>query len=493
MDPTQTQVTELLIRRRRSAILAADVAGYSRLMGSNEEQTLKRLDQARTIMDSRIRQHGGRIANTAGDSVIAEFNSPVDAVRCAVEVQTALRQRNAGQKPEERLQFRIGINYGEVMANRADLLGDNVNVAARIENLAQPGGILVSESVHEQVYGRLNVAFKSLGQQALKNIERKIVVFEVMLGPAVEPQPRDSRASGGGGARAAATPARRPAPRPPSKPAPAAGRGPWLLLAAFGVVVLAALGGIAYLVMSEMKPSPPPSAEAPAAPVAPASEPDAAALAAGANAALPALTCARLKAFVDAPPTVTLTGYVGAAADRDAAVARLQGLPGVTVVQRVVVAPPPLCGMLDALPAAPLLAAGGPAVDVGGAAGVYREGDILRLAVTAPAGNDGHLYIDYLDAQSNDVLHLMPNDLRPESRVAAGQRIVIGEPANERYTVGPPFGANLILVIATPRPLFEAKPPLQEKRDAYLARLAAALQSHPDARIAYAPVVFAAR
>jgi adenylate cyclase len=99
MDPNQTQVTELLIRRRRSAILAADVAGYSRLMGTNEEQTLKRLDAARTVMDSRIRQHGGRIANTAGDSVIAEFNNPVDAVRCAVEVQTALRQRNAGQRP----------------------------------------------------------------------------------------------------------------------------------------------------------------------------------------------------------------------------------------------------------------------------------------------------------------------------------------------------------------------------------------------------------
>ncbi|MGH6930405.1 MAG: adenylate/guanylate cyclase domain-containing protein, partial [Dongiaceae bacterium] len=200
MDPTQTQVTELLIRRRRSAILAADVAGYSRLMGTNEEQTMKRLDAARTIMDSRIRQHGGRIANTAGDSVIAEFNNPVDAVRCAVEVQTALRQRNAGQKTEERLQFRIGINYGEVMANRADLLGDHVNVAARIENLAQPGGILISESMHEQVYGRINVAFRSLGQQVLKNIDRRIVVFEVMLGVVVEPPPVGARVGARGGA-----------------------------------------------------------------------------------------------------------------------------------------------------------------------------------------------------------------------------------------------------------------------------------------------------
>jgi len=183
MDPKQTttQITQLLIRRRRSAILAADVAGYSALMGTDEERTLKRLDAARSIMDARIAQHGGRIANTAGDSVIAEFPNAVAAVRCAVEVQTALRQRNAGQPPDERMQFRIGINYGEVMANRADLLGDNVNVAARIENLAEPGGVLISASAHEQVYGRLEVGFRPLGEQALKNIGRKVVVYEVLL------------------------------------------------------------------------------------------------------------------------------------------------------------------------------------------------------------------------------------------------------------------------------------------------------------------------
>jgi len=182
MDPNKTtQITQLLIRRRRSAILAADVAGYSALMGTDEERTLKRLDAARSIMDSRIAQLGGRIANTAGDSVIAEFPNAVAAVRCAVEVQTALRQRNAGQPPAERLQFRIGINYGEVMANRADLLGDNVNVAARIENLAEPGGVLISASTHEQVYGRLEVGFRALGEQALKNISRKVEVYEVLL------------------------------------------------------------------------------------------------------------------------------------------------------------------------------------------------------------------------------------------------------------------------------------------------------------------------
>jgi class 3 adenylate cyclase len=278
MDP-QTQITQLLIRRRRAAILAADVAGYSRLMGANEEQTLKRLDAARTIMDSRIRQHGGRIANTAGDSVIAEFASAVAAVRCAVEVQTALGQRNAALPPADRLQFRIGINYGEVMANRADLLGDNVNVAARIENLAQPGGILVSESVHEQVFGRAAVAFRPLGPQALKNIDRKIVVFEVMHGaaPAAPPTARPSPAVPRAAAPADRTPPSRarPAPEPPGSRA-------WPLVVALGLVVLLALGAIAYLVTTELLPRAPAPAEAPAAP-----SPDAADSPPGAAATLP--------------------------------------------------------------------------------------------------------------------------------------------------------------------------------------------------------------
>jgi class 3 adenylate cyclase len=476
MDPNQTQVTELLIRRRRSAILAADVAGYSRLMGTNEEQTLKRLDAARTVMDSRIRQHGGRIANTAGDSVIAEFNNPVDAVRCAVEVQTALRQRNAGQRPEERLQFRIGINYGEVMANRADLLGDNVNVAARIENLAQPGGILISESMHEQVYGRINVAFRSLGQQALKNIDRKIVVFEVMLGVVVEPPPVR--------AKLAARPAARAAPRAAAPPA-SARRGAWPLLVGLGIVVLLAVGAIGYLLMTQL--SPPGGTPAPTP----------AALAAAANAALPAPACARLQAAVDEPPTVRLAGYVGSAADLDAAVAKLQAVPGVrTIAHRVAVLPSPLCDLLGTLPPAAVLAAGaadGPRLDVGGANGLYREGEILRIAVTAPAGQDGFLSIDYVDAQDDSVIHLLPNDIRPNGRVATGQQVVIGERSDERYTVGPPFGINMILVVSAPRPLFGGPPLMTEKRDAYIARLAAALQAQPDARIAYAPVVFAAR
>ncbi|MGE0120807.1 MAG: adenylate/guanylate cyclase domain-containing protein [Dongiaceae bacterium] len=269
MDP-QTQITQLLIRRRRAAVLAADVAGYSRLMGANEEQTMKRLDAARTIMDSRIRQHGGRIANTAGDSVIAEFNSAVAAVRCAVEVQTALGQRNAALAPADRLQFRIGINYGEVMANRADLLGDNVNVAARIENLAQPGGILVSESVHEQVFGRAAVAFRPLGLQALKNIDRKVAVFEVMQGAAAA-APSAGRATPAV-PRPAAPAARAVPPRARPAPAPPGSRA-WPLVVALGFVVLLALGAIAYLVTTELLPRAPAPQQAPAAPPSPDAAP----------------------------------------------------------------------------------------------------------------------------------------------------------------------------------------------------------------------------
>jgi hypothetical protein len=361
--------------------------------------------------------------------------------------------------------------------------------------------------VHEQVYGRINVAFRSLGQQALKNIERKIVVFEVMLGVVVEPPPVG--ASVGARAGAGAKPAARAASRAASKATPpAARRRAWPLLAGLGLVVLIAVGAIAYLAMTQLTPSGPPTppvTETPAAPSDPtaaappaaAAPADLAALAAAVDALFPATGCTRLKATASVPATVTLTGYVGSAADLDAAVARLQAVAGVgTIANRVAVLPPPLCNMLDSLPAAPMLAAGGPGgprLEVGGAGGLYRDGEVLRIAVTAPAGQDGHLYIDYLDAQDDSVIHLMPNDLRKDSRVAAGRQVVIGERSDERYQVGPPFGTNLILVVSTRRPLFEGPALMVEKRDAYLARLAAALQAHPDAAIAYAPLVFAAR
>jgi class 3 adenylate cyclase len=494
MDPNQTQTTELLIRRRRSAILAADVAGYSRLMASDEEQTLKRLDAARTIMDSRIRQHGGRIANTAGDSVIAEFSSPVAALRCAVEVQMALCQRNAGVAPDAQLQFRIGLNYGEVVANRADLLGDNVNVAARIENLAPPGGILISETVHEQVYGRLPVTFRALGPQRLKNISRQVAVFEVVhgaLAPAAARPPVSPR-------REAAAPV-----RPPARQAE---RGAWPLVAGLGLLVLLGLGAIGYLIVAHLLPrgerppaavteTPAPAMETPAPPPTPAvaAPTD---LAAMAEAALAGLACAHLRAEVSDKAAIALTGYVGAAADLDTAVARLAALPGAgEIVHRVSVLPPPLCGVLDALPAAVLSTAGGAAAPRLSVGGVYHEGESLMLAVAAPAGADVYLTVDYVDAKENYVVHLLPNDIRPDGRVAAGRQLVLGDlPAEQnRYRVAPPFGTNLILVLATPRPLFDAPRPPLDSIEEYIPNLARALEAQPGAAIAYAPITFAPR
>jgi len=517
MDPKQTttQITQLLIRRRRSAILAADVAGYSALMGADEERTLKRLDAARSVMDARILQHGGRIANTAGDSVIAEFPKAEAAVRCAVEVQTALRQRNAGLAPAERLQFRIGINYGEVMANRADLLGDNVNVAARIENLAEPGGVLISESTHEQVYGRVEVSFRPLGEQILKNINRRVVVYEVMLpgagSAAMANKPAAARSTPttrSGTARAGT--ARAGTARSGRATSPAAGARPaWLLVAALGFVVLLAIGAIAYLVMTQLLPARPrapaastSSSAAPAAPVAAqpqAAGADLARLTADANAALAGFGCARLRAAVAAPAAIAVSGYVGADADAKAAVARLAALPGAgPVTPRIAVMPPPLCQVLDAVPAPAVLAANdaaAPGLAVGGANGVYRDGDSLLVSVTAPSAYDGYLYVDYVDGQEKIVAHLLPNDLRPDNHVIAGQQIVIGKMPQEiaRYGFRPPYGTNLVIVLSTRRPLFDAPVSKWSELAQFLPKFAQALQAQPDALVAYATVVGAAK
>src|SRR5882724_4841484 len=503
MDPKQTttQITQLLIRRRRSAILAADVAGYSALMGADEERTLKRLDAARSVMDARILQHG---------SVIAEFPKAEAAVRCAVEVQTALRQRNAGLAPAERLQFRIGINYGEVMANRADLLGDNVNVAARIENLAEPGGVLISESTHEQVYGRVEVSFRPLGEQILKNINRRVVVYEVMLPGA------GSAAMANKPAAARSTPttrsgtARSGTARAGRAESPAAGARPaWLLVAALGFVVLLAIGAIAYLVMTQLLPARPrapaastSSSAAPAAPVAAqpqAAGADLARLTADANAALAGFGCARLRAAVAAPAAIAVSGYVGADADAKAAVARLAALPGAgPVTPRIAVMPPPLCQVLGAVPAPAVLAANdaaAPGLAVGGANGVYRDGDSLLVSVTAPSAYDGYLYVDYVDGQEKIVAHLLPNDLRPDNHVIAGQQIVIGKMPQEiaRYGFRPPYGTNLVIVLSTRRPLFDAPVSKWSELAQFLPKFAQALQAQPDALVAYATVVGAAK
>lgn len=176
MDSTET-------RRRLATILAADVVGYSRLMAEDEEATLRGLRAHRTVIDRLIARHDGRIFNTGGDSVLAEFGSAVEAVRCAIAVQEELRLRNAELVEARRLHFRIGINVGDVFAEGGDLLGDGVNVAARLEGLAQPGGICISGSTFEQVKNKLSVGFEDLGPQQVKNIPEPVAAFSITAAP----------------------------------------------------------------------------------------------------------------------------------------------------------------------------------------------------------------------------------------------------------------------------------------------------------------------
>ena len=170
------------IERRLAAILAADAVGYSGLMEADEEGTLLSLGaHRRELVDPTIAKHGGRIVKTTGDGLLAEFASVVDAVRCAAELQKGMRGRNAELDATKRLEFRIGINVGDIVEEAGDIFGDGVNVAARLEGLAEPGGICVSDRVREFVAGKVDLAFEDLGEQILKNIARPIHVYGVRL------------------------------------------------------------------------------------------------------------------------------------------------------------------------------------------------------------------------------------------------------------------------------------------------------------------------
>ena len=165
------------VKRKLTTILAADVEGYSRLMSADEEATLYTLGEYREVIDSTIARHDGRIFNTGGDSVLAEFASAVEAVRCALSWQEKIASRNARLADDRKLMFRIGINVGDVMVKDDDLFGDGVNLAARLEGLCGSGEVYVSGSVHDQVAGKLEVSFDDLGQQVVKNIARPIRTF----------------------------------------------------------------------------------------------------------------------------------------------------------------------------------------------------------------------------------------------------------------------------------------------------------------------------
>ena len=167
------------MKRKIAALLAADVVGYSRLMAEDEEETMRRLVSYRAVFDDFVTRADGRIFNTAGDAVLAEFPSAVDALRAAIDIQELLRTRNLGYPTNRHMVFRIGLIIGDVMEREGDLLGDGVNVAARLQGLATPGGICISSSVHDQVTNKLSVFFSDLGPQEVKNIPRPVHAYRV--------------------------------------------------------------------------------------------------------------------------------------------------------------------------------------------------------------------------------------------------------------------------------------------------------------------------
>lgn len=225
-------------QRRLATLVAADVVGYSRLMAQDEEATVRTLRSHREIIDKLIARHDGRIFNTAGDAVLAEFGSAVEAVRCAISIQDELRVRNAEMVANRQMLFRIGINVGDVLVNGDDLLGDGVNVAARLEGIAQPGGICISGSTFEQVKNKLSVGFEDLGPQQVKNIPEPISAFGITSAPVAVVSEAGATAS-----------------RAATKVAGKAGRKlPIAIAAAFAVIVVA--GAIAFWQFSARGPAP---------------------------------------------------------------------------------------------------------------------------------------------------------------------------------------------------------------------------------------------
>ena len=182
-------------KRKLTAILSADVVGYSRLMADDESATIRTLGDYREEIAVLIRQHRGRVVDTAGDSLLAEFPTATDAVSCAVEIQGVLKVRNAAVLQDRRMEFRVGVHLGEVRVEGDRIYGDGVNIAARLEALAEPGGICISRTVHDQVESKLDLRCKDLGEQSLKNIPKPVPVFRVRIGAEpgaakAEPRPR---------------------------------------------------------------------------------------------------------------------------------------------------------------------------------------------------------------------------------------------------------------------------------------------------------------
>jgi adenylate cyclase len=183
--PRVTQMAEQRAERRLAAILAGDVAGYSKLMGADEEDTLTRLNtHRREFLDPKIGEYRGRVVKRTGDGVLIEFASAVDATRCALEIQRGMTVRNAEVPSDRRIEFRIGIHIGDIIVEEDDIFGDGVNIAARLEGIAEPGGVSISEDVWRQVQGKLDATFFDTGEQTLKNIVRRVRVYRAALNDA---------------------------------------------------------------------------------------------------------------------------------------------------------------------------------------------------------------------------------------------------------------------------------------------------------------------
>src|ERR1700730_86609 len=168
--------------RRLAPILAGDVVGYSRLMGADEEGTLARLNaHRREFLEPTVAEYRGRIVKRTGDGILVEFGSAVDATRCAIQTQRGMAQRNADVPAEQRIEIRIGIHVGDIIIEEGDIFGDGVNIAARLEGIAEPGGICISDDTFRQVRGKIDAAFEDTGDQQLKNIKHPVRVYQVQL------------------------------------------------------------------------------------------------------------------------------------------------------------------------------------------------------------------------------------------------------------------------------------------------------------------------
>ena len=280
------------IKRKLATILVADIVGYSRLTANDEDWTIRALGDFRKVIDDIITRHDGRIFSTGGDSILAEFASPVEAVRAAVDFQEASRSRNLLQPRDRQLRYRIGINLGDVMVRGSDLLGDGVNVAARLEGIAEPGGICVSASVWEHINGKLSIGYVDIGEQSVKNIPRPVRAYHLRVDGSV-----------GEVADLAAKP-----PDSPATPSSTRQRPPIaaMLAAALGTALLIAVGIAAWQFWPKGHSRPGPTAAAtPARPTsqAPATMPHAPAAAPEAPAAAPQAPAAE-KPIVIPPASV---------------------------------------------------------------------------------------------------------------------------------------------------------------------------------------------